>query len=117
MDKLSRVLFKVYTVNADIFGFFLAVLLKFDRNKTVYTKRQIKLRYLVRLGQVWIKIILPVKGGKLIDIAAESKPRFYGVLYSSLVYYGKRARHTGAYGTAAGVFISSEFGGTGTENL
>ena len=104
VNELARVFFEMYAIEPH--ALFLAV--KLELYVPAYTKRQIVLTCLPRLGQIGIKIILSVPLGKLAYLAMQRKPRLYRKFHGFAIERGQRTRKSGTHGTAMRVRIAAE---------
>ena len=111
MQQLTRILFHMNACDTD--ALFLSI--RNNINIAFLADRQIKLRYLICLGQIGIIITLTIHLGKVRNcaIGREACPRC--IFYDLLVEHRQHTRHTSANGTAVCIGLSPEFVFAGTK--
>ena len=83
MNKLTRVLLNVDTGHTDALG--VSLFIYNGVNITVFTQRNIKLRNLIRFGQIGIKVVFAVHLANIIDAAMQRIAHAHGIVHHTLI--------------------------------
>ena len=113
VNKLACILFHMDAQDADAFR----AIFRLDVDVAMLGNRQVILRCLEVLRQVWIVVVLAVKLAVLVDRAVERQTRLDGELDDALVEHGQDAGKPQAHGADLRVLLGAELRGAAAENL
>ena len=106
MDQLTGILLDMDAGHTNTLG--VSLFIYNGVNITVFTQRNIKLRNLIRFGQIGIKVVFAVHLTDIIDTAMQRIAHAHGIVHHALIQGGQCTGHTSADGTAVGIDHGAE---------